>query len=429
MPNIFQRALSLFYKPSNQVLVQDRFKYIQDRQYAAINGSSNFDFKRPELASTIYTCVQLISNNISKLKLNVYRKNENGREIYTTHPWQETLSYNPDLRLSTAKWLNYTVTKMLLEGGVYYLRSDFDNNLTPKKELKELGCVKKVVASEGEIYYQFEGIEGWIASKNLLFFYIFSKDSVTPISPIEALKNELSIQAGAENTISNFYKNGLFQILFIEADLEAAGPTDKNKAKEYFEKIQNEVTGSHNAFAGGVMKIPPMYKLKSIPMPQLDFLSQSRFTEGRIAAIYNVPAFYLNISEGAGGNYSKVEMQQLNFLNNCLSNITNIILQELNHKLLSNAERSEGVEIDFDYSGLYSLDLESKSIYLKNLFSMGTISPNEARVQMGFDKVDNEFMNYNWLQSQNQPIQKYDSWKNNKIQPEAPKADGETKSE
>lgn len=415
MPNIFQRAFNYFTNKQT-VVVPDRNQYLRDKSIAYLTGR-NFDFTQPELCSTIYSCVQLISNNISKLKLNVYRKTDKGREIFHAHPWQQTLAYNPDLRLSTSKWLNYTVTKMLIEGGAYFYRSDFDENLTSKRELKALGCVKNVVQYDKEIYYKFEGIESWIPSKDLVFFYIFSRDAVTPISPITALRNELEIQNGAETTISNFYKNGLFQILYVEADLEGAGMADKNKAKEYFDKIQNEVAGSQNAFGGGLLRIPPLYRLKNINLPDLKFLESSRFTEARVAAIFNCPAWMLNINEGTGGNYGKIEAQSLSFLNNCLSNITNIILAELNDKVLSIEERSKGIEIDFDYSNLYTLDLESKSLYLKNLASVGAISPNEIREQYGMDKVDNEFMDCHFLQSQNQIVEKYDMWGNNKIAP------------
>jgi HK97 family phage portal protein len=412
MPNILQRAFN-FIIPK-KVVVADRNQYLVDKS-VSIRSGKRFDSSHPELCSTIYSCVQLISNNISKLELNVYKKTDRGREIFHEHAWQRTLAYNPDLRLSTSKWLNYTTNKMLIEGGAFFYRSEFDINLTPKKELKALGVVSSVVQLEGEVYYKFEGLDSWIASKDLLFFPIFSRDGITPISPISALKNELDIQSGAESTISNFYRNGLFQILFMESDLDGAGVAEKGKAKEYFEKIQNEVTGSQNAFGGGLLKIPPMYKLKSIPLPDLKFLESSRFTEARISAIYNVPAWYLNINEGSASNYSKVEQQQLNFLNNCLSNITNIILAELNDKILTVEERIQGIEIDFDYSNLYTLDLESKSLYLKNLASAGAISPNEIRQQYGYPKIDNEFMDCHFLQSQNQIIEKYDLWGNNKM--------------
>lgn len=413
MPNLFKRFTNLF---TSTRLVSDRKEYVAHRARTVATGGKSFDLSKPELCSTIYSCVSLIANNIAKLKLNVYRTTARGREIYHGHTWQNTLSQNPDLRLSTSKWLNFTVTKLLLEGGVFYYRTDYDESLNVKKELKALGTVKAVAQYDSEVFYKFEGIDSWIPSKDLVFFYLFSRDGITPISPISAIKNELDIQQGAEQTISKFYQNNLFTLLYVEADLDNMGVADKKKAKEYFESLETELAGSANAFNGGVLRVPPLYKLKNIPLPDLKFLESSRFTEGRIASIFNVPGFYLNINEGSSSN-PKVEQQALNFRNNCLSNITNILLAELNHKLLTPEEIKQGISIDFDYSQLYTLDLESKAVYMDKLFKMGSLSANEVRQAFGYDRIDNEFADLHFIQSQNQAIEKYDLWINNKMLP------------
>lgn len=411
MSNIFKRAFSyLTGSGTKEVLVSNRSEYVEQRRQNISTGGK-FDFTQPELCSTVFACVQLISNNISKLRLNVYRTTDKGREVFVKHPWQRSLAYNPDLRLSTAKWLAYTVTKLLIEGGAYFLRTEFDENFNPKNELKALPELEKVSKLGDEIYYKFKGIDGWIPSRRLVFVYLFSRDGITPISPIQALKTELEIQHHSEQVLKNFYSNGIFQLLYVEADLDLA--TDKQKAKEYFQKVEAEVMGSANAY-NQIFRVPPMYKLKALPLPtDLKWLESSRFSEARIAGLYNVPNFYLNINEGSAPA-GKIENQAISFLNNCLSNITNIILAELNDKLLTIEERESGVTIDFDYESLFTTDLESKSMYLKNLASTGGITPNEIRQKLGMPKDGSPFMDMNFIQSQNMPIQYWDKWANNK---------------
>lgn len=410
---------NLFYKPPQngvqKVTVPDRHQYFNNKLKSALDGTSRFDGTHPELCSTVYTCVSLIANNVSKITPHVYRKTTKGKIIDVNHSWETSLSINPDLRLSTAKWLAHSITKMLIEGTSYYYISEYDNNLNLKKELKPLCELDNVVQFEGEIYYKFKEVANWIPSKQLLIFYTFSRDGVCGLSPISAISNELQIQHGAEQTISNFYRNGLFQLLYTELDLSRVGAGDKKKADEYFEKLANEVAGSKNAFQGGLLQVPPMYNLKSIPLPDLKFLESSKFTESKIASIFNIPAYMLNINEGAGGNYSKVEAQQLHFLNNCLSTVLNIYAKEFTYKLLTTDEIRAGYTIDFDYSQLYTLDLESKSLYMKNLFSIGSITPNEVRESFNLEKSDNEFMNMHFIQSQNQAVEKYPEWMNNKL--------------
>lgn len=406
--NFVQRFLN-YLSPSNtgiKVLPNSRKDWLSERYQQKI-GSFNYTY--PEYCSTVYTCVSIISNNIAKLRPHVYLTSVKGREIASAHPWESVLSINPDLRLSTSKWLHHGVTKQLIEGTSYHYISEFEG-LEVKRELKPLCNLERVVHYDNDVWYKFKEIEPYIPSKKLLINYSFSRDGITGISPVCALKNEIGIQHGAEETINNFFKNGLFQILFMETDLEGLGIADKNKANEFFKKIEAEIAGSRNAFGGGVMQIPPLYKLKSIPLPDLKFLESSKFSESRIAAAYNLPGWMLNINEGASVA-GKTEAQQLHFLNNCLSSIINGWKSELTYKLLTTDEIKQGYSIDFDLSGLFDVDLESKSIYYKNLQSIGAVSPNEVRHAFNFPIVDNEYMNMHFIQSQNQAIEQYPYWK------------------
>lgn len=418
MPNIFKRFYNSLFGIKTTTNGNGSRTFINQRP--TFRGA-DFDLGHAELCSTVYSCVSLISNNIAKLKINVYKTTSRGREIYHDHPWQRSLAYSPDGRVSTGKWLNHYATSLCLEGGAFYYRSEYDpDKMIPQKLLQPLGCLKQVVADTktNEIWYRFEGVNKWIPSKDLIFPWWFSKDGILPVSPISAIANELSIQYGAETVISNFYKNGTFQVLYVEANMDL-GLSDKNKAKEYWSSFETEIAGSQNAFNGGVLKVPPMFTLKSIPLPDLKFLEASKWTESRIASIYHIPGYLLNLNEGSSSN-PKVEQQSIAFKNNTLSNVTNILLNELNAKLLTVEEREAGVYIDFDYSQLFSVDLESKAIYMDKLFKMGSLSVNEVRQAFGYDKVDNEYCDWHYIQSQYQAIEKYDLWINNKISLPAP---------
>lgn len=389
----------------NKKVVADR----NDYKRQIITGNSKFNESRAELCSTVYTCVNIIANNIAKLKLNVYKTTEKGPEIFFDHKWQNTLAYNPDLNFSTAKWLHFVVTKMLLKGGIYFLKQEV-SGLNIKRELKPLGEPENIIEFEGQIYFKFEKIEKWLSSSEVLFIPYLTKDGLTPVSPIAAISNELRIQHGAEQVVKNFYERNVFSLLYAKADLQNLGPADKKKAKEYIEELEKNFSGSQNAFAqGGIFFVPPLYTVEHIPLPDLKFLESSKFTESRIAAIFNIPGFMLNLNEGSSSN-PKVEAQAIAFRNNCLSNITNIILSELNDKLLTIDERKKGVYIDFDYSNLFSVDYESKAIYIDKLFKMGALTINEVRQEFGYTNIDSEYANMNWIQKQNAPIQKYDTW-------------------
>lgn len=413
MSNIFERALTQLTLSRNLQTKQVGSipEYINTRHSNAIKGTSQFDEKNAHLTSTVFACVNIIASSIAKLELNVYRDTEKGREIYKDHPWQKALRYSPDGRLSTSKWLNYAVTNILLTGGAPSLVQEYDKSLKDDRKLIPLPSeIENVAEYEGKIYYKFKGLEKWIPLEQLYLPMYFSKDSFIPVSPISAIRHELDIQHGAEETVKNFYQKGLFTLLFAESDLDSIGQADKKKIQDWFSKLEAQVAGSANAFDNaGITLIPPAFKVKSIPLPDLKFLENSKFTEGRIASIYNVPAWMLNF-EGQNFSVGQIELSQLNFLNVCLSPVCNMIVQELNAKLLTIEERQQGITVDFSYDNLFALDRKTTAEYLKQLASTGAVSPNEIRAKVGLKTVDNEFMNSHFIQSQNQIIEKYDQW-------------------
>jgi HK97 family phage portal protein len=385
-----------------KVVVADAKEYLNNKSNAIRIGNS-FNLSTPETCSSVYTSINIIAGTISKLPIGIYKKTDNGKVLYTDHKWFNTIKYNPDGRLSTSKWLSFALTQMYLQGNSFFLKSDFDDNLNANvKSLKPLPELEKVTFYEGDYWYKFKNIKNWLPSKELIHFYLISKDGgITGLNPIEAIKTELAIQSGGETALKNHYQNGMLSTLYLEADLEGAGLADKQKAKEYFEQLQVDFQGYQNT--GKIPRIPPMYKLKSLPSNQIDFLVNSKYTINQIAALFQIPSNMLGVNEGA--NYGKAEEQGLAFKNITLSNICNIIKSELEAKILTVQERNEGVSIDFDFSKLYDIDLTTRANVAKTLHSMGVLSPNEVREQFSLEKIDNDNLNYHYQQMQVIPIE------------------------
>jgi HK97 family phage portal protein len=418
--NIFQRI----FKRSNTVTVPSIAEYKQQKISLALNGGQ-FDFTRPELCSSVYTAISVIAGSISKLPIHIYKKTSSGTVPYTDHSWYSSLRYAPDARLSTAKWLNHSICSIYLTGNAFYLKNEFDQSLTSNKSLKYLGAVDKVIQHEGEIWYKFENVSSWLPSKDLVHFYLISKDGgITGLNPIASIRSELEIQYGAETTTKNFYKNNATSMLYLEADLDGvAGSTTKDKLNEYLDKFHQDYAGYQNA--GTIVRVPPMYRLKTLPLADLKFLESSKYTINQIASIFQIPGSYLGVQENSG-SYAKAEQETVRFKNVCLSNITSILKNELEAKILTVEERNAGVFIDFDYSNLYDTDHESKANYYKTLASIGGVTANQIAEAFNLPKIDSPFADYHFIQSQNQAIEKYDSWANNNLNKPAFSSTGDT---
>jgi HK97 family phage portal protein len=413
---MLQGLRSLLFKKTT---VNSVAQYKQDKINFYNQGGTRFDFTQPELCSSVFAAVSVIAGSISKLPLVVYKQTDKGRVPYTDHPWYNSLRYNPDLRLSTSKWLNFAITTTYLTGNAFFLKKEFDEYLNiSNKQLQHLGQPDKVIFHENEYWYKFDTVDTWIPSRDLIHFYIISKDGgVTGLNPIASIRSELEIQHGAESVTANFYKNNATTMLFLEADLEGVGNSTKEKAQEYLDRFYEDQAGYINS--GKIIRVPPMYKLKNLPLADLKFMENSKYTISQIAAIFQVPGFYLGVQDTAS-SYGKAEQQQIAFKNTCLSNVANIIKSELEAKILTVEERNSGVSIEFDYSNLYDIDHESKANYYKTLASIGGVTVNQIAEAFNLPKVESPFADFHFIQSQNQAIEHYDKWSNNTIQPPAP---------
>jgi HK97 family phage portal protein len=415
MPNFFT---DLFFKRS----INNNIKVVDDvRQIKSFGKSFNIDtlVTRPELNSTVFTCIDIISNTISKCDIDIF-KLESGKKVrHINHRWYDALKYNPDFQLSTKKWLGFALTTMYLEGNFFAYLDGVNNKLKalpmPEKIFTPFGkwyegsefSQQQIKNIEKDIWYKFPKIDTWFPSKQLIHFYLITKDQKIGLNPIDSIRPELSIQKGGEGALMNHYSNGLMQPMFLEADLEGAklAGTENSKVREYLNDLKN-VTGWYNN--NEIFHVPPMYKLKQLPVQSLSYLENNKYSISQVGALFKVPEAYLGIQNSQ--TYGKAA-EQVAFFNTCLSNVCAMVIDELSSKLLTVEERNAGVVIEFNFKKLYDTDLTEKTNYLKGLFSIGSVTPNEVRDEFNLERDDSEFMDYTYMQAQYLPVQLMD--KNN----------------
>jgi len=358
--------------------------------------STNVNLNDAIYNSTVFACINLISSSISKFDLNIYKVDKNGKKIkYTDHKWFNSLHYLPNNK-SRRRFIADALVSMYLTGNAFFYVD------IVKKQFIELGELEKISpVLDNEVWYKFKGVDTWLPSRSLIHFSLVNRDGLG-INPIEAIRTELEIQKGSEGALKNSLNNGLLSTLFLEADIEGAKLTDNNRAKEFLNKLENDFQGFQNS--GKIPTIPPLYKLKSLPVNQIDFLANNKYTVSQITQIFSLPDIFTATQNAS--TYGKAE-QQVALYAMCLSNVCSMIIDEFN-KILTIDERSQGVTIEFDFKNLYDTDPSSKSTYLVALKNAGVVTPNEIREAFGMELIDNEYMNYTYMQAQYLPVQLMD---------------------
>jgi len=391
--NIFQRIFPAV-NDVKSIVVPDRNEYLKNKQLQAFNQVGNFDLNKAELISTVYTCISILASNISRLPVVIYNENGNNKTINKQHYYYPTLRYQPQSIYSYQNWISLVVSQLYFTGNAYAIINGKELMLVNPDDVS-------ISIVGGNMWYLIEDFEKPFRSTEILHFKLLSKDGIYGLNPIQSLKSEINLQYKSEKTTDTLFTNNTFSTKYFEVDFETALSTTKVKKDEYLEKIQSEIAGYSNA--GQVLVVPPMYKLRELKInpSDLNFLEIAGYTESSIAALFGIPTFLLGKSNS---NYTNFEQQQLNFRNQVLGGLANIIRCELESKLLSIDERVNGITIEFDFKPLMDTDLMTKANVAKTLNNMGALSPNEVRKEFNLERIDQPEMDMYYAQVQYQPL-------------------------
>lgn len=381
---------------SNSKTVFDADRYITESLRAAEHGHSRMAYDN-EAVSTLYTVRKILSENMSKLPIEVYRDGGNGREKAKDLNLYYKLHYQPSSYLNKKTFFSTLEFHRNTFGNAFALinrngRGDIENfEIIHPARLIDYDII------DGILYYKFKSRDGEeeldpINASDVLHFKGVSRDGVIGLNPLQALKLELTSQFESMVTVAEDYKNGLNQTMV----LQDKGLYGKNpEAKQQAAAMVQDYGKSH--LAGRVVPTPPGYELAELKKRTLadsEFISMMKMTGSAIASLYGVPPHLVGIYEAS--KFNNVEQLQLNFVSNTISSIASEYKEELESKLLTREQRTSGVTIEFDLKALLASDINAKTDYYRTLFNVGVLSPNQIADMEGLPRFkggDNRFLN------------------------------------
>lgn len=393
-------ALNDFFKSVRSMWLGTYDNYVDLVVPSKINGSvTPFTLEKSESISTLYTCVKILSEAVSRMPLNVYKDDGDGRFVLKEDYRYPILHYNPN------GWTNQQTFFASLEywrnlHGNSFAMINRENGFVSSLTLIKPSLVVGYAVSNGELYYDIkdEGDEKRVHRYNaseILHFKGVTRDGIWGITPIESLRLNLSSTYSGMNTIDEFYKNNAMTPKFIKSTVSGA---NQKAILQALEEFQRKYSGSNNA--GKMAALPPNTELIDSTMSMVDaeFISTIKFNAQQIAAIYGVPPHMVGILEST--KYNNVETMQREFMATTLGPILRSYRQELESKLLTTKERINGYSIEFNSEAYFELSTKDRIENLKALQGMGVLSPNQiCKIEgyPGFEGGDVHTMPGNYL--------------------------------
>ena len=358
---------------------EQRGVFSQSLQY---NCSNSYTASRAMMLSTVYRCVDIISDSVAQLPIDLFKVNDGKKVRFVQHPSYYMLSKEPNPKMSRFTFIKTLIVSALLKGNGYAIieRDEKGNAVSMEYIPSEKVSVQE---KDGEIRYLVQGLVGYVESCNMIHVLNFSYDGIHGISTLEHAKMTLGLSLDSENHAAGFFKGGANAagVLKVQSTLSKE---QKEQIRQSWGQTFNATGGNPNGVAvlEGNMDFQPI----TINPSDAQLLETRQFNVIDICRFFGVsPVKAFDLTKSS---YSTVEATQLAFLTDTLSPLLEKIESEFERKLFRPSERKH-LDIKFDTSVLLRADKASLAEYYNKLFQMGVVSINEVRCALDLKPIEN----------------------------------------
>lgn len=331
----------------------------------------------PLLLSAVFAAVELISNSIASMPIQVkqYTKGEN--TIIRNHAIVNLFNH---LRQTRFVFIKQLVWDMIINGNGYaYIKRGEKNKpveliYLPANSVSIMGSLY-----QNDVYYLctgYKGVPDKIYEDDIIHLFKNTKDGINGISVLRYAIETLKSAGYAEKSASDYFGSGCS----IKGILKFNSYRD-DEQKEAARSSWNQVHGQ-----GGSGLAIMDADCDFIPVTQsaneAQLLSTRQFNITEIARFFNInPVLLQDLSHSS---YNTIEAANLEFVQHTLMPYIRLIEEELNRKLMTKND----VYIDIDETTLLKGDKTTMANYIRTLKDGGVITTNEAREIIDMNPIE-----------------------------------------
>lgn len=350
------------------------------------------------LLSTVYRCVDVISDSVAQLPLETFSIDTEGfKRPFINHPIYSLMNDEPNEDMTRFTFFKTMVASILLRGNAYaYIERDFRGNTVQLIYLQDHQVsIEWILDTDGvkRKRYRVVGFKELVEPKDMIHFLNFSYDGIIGVSTLTHARQSLGIATDSEAHAAKFFKGGANMAGIMTIEGTRVNIDQKQQNYDEWSKRTDPITGNSNGIVilEGNMKYQPI----SINPKDSQLLESRQFNVVDICRFFSVsPVKAFDLREA---NYSTVEATQLGFLTDTVAPMLVKIELELQRKLFKNSEKGK-VKIEFNTTGFLRADKAAQGTYLNQMFQIGAMTPNEIRRENNLPKVeygDNAFVQVN----------------------------------
>jgi HK97 family phage portal protein len=334
---------------------------------------------------TVYACVNIKSNAIAKLPMQVFKTTPTGRERDKQHRISYLLEKRPN-EFTTPFSFKHTISVHQNLWGTAYIYIESD-----RKGVKALwilppdGTTPYVDLETGLYTYitTFNNRTLRLQESEVIKLPYLSLNGVKGKSPIQVARETLGITQASNKFIGGFYKNGTSTKGIITTP-STLNPSAKQILRDEWQKANGGVDN-----AGGVAVVDGGMTYTSIAMPLADaeFIATNKFNVGEICKIFSVPPHMVGELDRA--TFSNIEQQSMDFVSNCTQPTLVNWEEEFGYKLFVTPKDYSNY-IKFDLDSALRADSVARGTYYQTMTGIGAYNINEVREKEDMDGIGPE---------------------------------------
>jgi HK97 family phage portal protein len=335
--------------------------------------------------SPFWRGVNLISRDVAKLGLHVYKRVGNGKERATDHPAYKLLRYKPNAEMTAFHFKQTLTAHAICETGGYayiFRRGD----ATPE-EIIQLDPRKTYpVRQNGRLLYVTEvgGELRKLLAQDVLHIKGLSPDGITGYRMIGKAKNSLGLGMAAESYATRYFKNNAEPSVVIEHPGKMTAEAVARLRKQWNEMHQGLDNSHKTAVLEEGMKANPFSK----GARESQLIETRQFSIREAANWLNVPPHKLGDTTRTA--FASLEQENQSYLDDALDPWLVAWEEECRDKLLTEKEKTDDTHVvEFMRQALLRADMAARGeFYVKATGGHPWMTVNEIRGMENMNPMD-----------------------------------------
>ncbi len=382
MKNLLAPFMSI---DSTEVFYSDSTRYLD-----LFSSGSSVSVGTAQKIADVFACVNLKANAMAILPIKLYVITEKGKEEHKSHTLYRLLRKEPNPNLTAFEWKKMISQDLDLRGNHYaqLIKNGLGEIVAIYPLKADLMIVSYILRNNNkEKIYNYNGT--LIPADRILHIIdIPDSEGLVGISRIAYARQTLEFANNTATHGNKLFKNQATPSGAFTNPTELSDPAFERLKKQLEEKYSGlENSGKPLLLEGGLTFSPI-----SINNSDAQWLESRKLNRENIGAIFGVPTSMLNDSTAT--SYGNLEQKYLEFQTNTILPVLIAIEEKSEQKLLTKKEK-ETLIIKFKFDALLRADAKTKAEYYKNMWGIGSMSPNEIRSNEdmnSYDGGENYFM-------------------------------------